>query len=513
MSKIGKAQGGDIGRTKVHMIRTVAPNYGEWVVLSGEASWDEEELAVDSTYFLLYIDEPEPGVDISLDFFSLSLPSAESYSDPSDLCGQIIMNGNAEANGFNAYPVDKSDWHDRVMVLEEENGNKYFHLGARSGSGSTIVFPINPSCMDVGVTYSVSGRFRVHSELAEDYYIYLRAQRPDQSWFSRSILDCPGHTFSDGWVTCSGQFIVDAELAQAIRVQWQHSFHDWRGGAYPVDYDDISIEYASGYVEKLKVSSDDTSCWGSNSEVHIASSTYYNFNSEAPNGFISSLGNRSNNSGGIVEIRLNEPPSIPIVSQDENPEFRTHVALMNRNVKIQSQDSDTKRGGYLQILHTPNQAQTIVGVEFSKMGQLGVIDRFPLQFVWSGSLAGTRVNKNSFRDNNMRCISMEGTSNVTISQNTANKNRGHCIYIGSLAVNNVIKQNFVTETSSVSWNDRIEAEDDHSAAAFKLSYQPNDCDDNIAVGNSQHGFKLVTPDRARLEVSLCLLCRMIICGH
>lgn len=139
------------------------------------------------------------------------------------------------------------------------------------------------------------------------------------------------------------------------------------------------------------------------------------------------------------------------------------------------------------------------------MGQLGNVDRFPLQFVWSGSVPGTRVVNNSFRDNNFRCMSMEGTSNVTISQNTANKNRGHCIYVGSLAMDNVIKQNFVSETSSVSWNDRIESEDDFSAAGFKLSYQPNDCDENIAVGNSHHGFKLVTPDRARLEVSLCLL--------
>jgi hypothetical protein len=502
VSKVGKATGGDIAKTKVHMIRTVAPNYGEWVVLSGEATWDEEELASDSTYFLLYIDEPEPGVDISLDFFSLSLPGAKSYSDPNDLCGELILNGDAEANGFNPYPVDKSDWHDRVMILEEDDGNKYFHLGARSGASSTIVFPINPSCMDVGVTYTVNGKFRIHSDLAEDYYIYLRAQRPDGSWFSRSIVDCPGHSFSDGWVTCSGQFIVDAELASSVQVKWQHRFHNWNGGSYPVDYDDISIEYASGYVDKLKVSADDVSCWGSNSEVHIASSTYYNFNNEAPNGVITTMGMKENSSGGIVEINLNAPPSMPIISQDESAESMTYVALLNRNVKIQGGDSDAKKGGYLQVLHTLDQLQTLVGVEFSRMGQLGNVDRFPLQIVWSGSVPGTTIAMNSFRDNNFRCISIEGTSNITISQNVANRNRGHCIYIGSLATHNAISNNFVSETLSTSWNDRIESEDDYNAAGYKLAYQPNDCDDNVAIGNSHHGFKLATPDRARLEVRI-----------
>ena len=37
------------------------------------------------------------------------------------------------------------------------------------------------------------------------------------------------------------------------------------------------------------------------------------------------------------------------------------------------------RGGYLQVLHTPNVAQVIEGVELTNMGQQGFKNRFPIQ--------------------------------------------------------------------------------------------------------------------------------------
>ena len=60
-------------------------------------------------------------------------------------------------------------------------------------------------------------------------------------------------------------------------------------------------------------------------------------------------------------------------------------------------------------------------------------------------MEGTLIDRNSFRESNQRCISVEGSSNVTISHNTAYKNKGHCIYIGFESAPNLIANNLVSD--------------------------------------------------------------------
>ena len=60
-------------------------------------------------------------------------------------------------------------------------------------------------------------------------------------------------------------------------------------------------------------------------------------------------------------------------------------------------------------------------------------------------MEGTLIDRNSFRESNQRCISVEGSSNVTISHNTAYKNKGHCIYIGFESESNLIANNLVSD--------------------------------------------------------------------
>lgn len=82
-------------------------------------------------------------------------------------------------------------------------------------------------------------------------------------------------------------------------------------------------------------------------------------------------------------------------------------------------------GGYVQVLHTPNVPQVIEGVELFNMGQMGVVNRFPLQFLYTGTVAGTSIARNTIRGSNHRCISMDGVSNATIASNVAYDTAGH----------------------------------------------------------------------------------------
>lgn len=96
-------------------------------------------------------------------------------------------------------------------------------------------------------------------------------------------------------------------------------------------------------------------------------------------------------------------------------------------------------GAYLQVLHTANVPQLISGVEFLNMGRNGEVDRFGLQILYSGSIEGTLITKNSFYKSNQRCIVVEGSSGMTVSHNVGVSNYGNCIWFGSQSQDNTIR--------------------------------------------------------------------------
>ena len=108
-----------------------------------------------------------------------------------------------------------------------------------------------------------------------------------------------------------------------------------------------------------------------------------------------------------------------------------------------------------------------------------------LQFLYSGNVTGTQVSRNSFRQSNQRCIVVEGTSNIAITDNIGYQTNGHCIYIGFNSKFNVISNNLVSDTKLISYSDRLPYETDYNPGAFLNWYSPNDFTKNIAVGGER----------------------------
>ena len=53
------------------------------------------------------------------------------------------------------------------------------------------------------------------------------------------------------------------------------------------------------------------------------------------------------------------------------------MALLSQNVVIKGSNNEANgKGGYRQVLHTPNISQTIQGGQFISMGRLGEFDHF-----------------------------------------------------------------------------------------------------------------------------------------
>ncbi len=73
-----------------------APNYGEWWDWYGSITWGADELDPTNAFALFRMSELETDVDISVDQIRIHHPTQGAFPDANDLCGELIMNGDAE---------------------------------------------------------------------------------------------------------------------------------------------------------------------------------------------------------------------------------------------------------------------------------------------------------------------------------------------------------------------------------------------------------------------------------
>ena len=323
----------------------------------------------------------EEEVDITMDSFEIFLPDESSYADPNALCDELVYNGDAEGNGFNPYPMGASIGHERIQVIEE-HGNKFWRLVNRENRYSSIDYTLNVGCLARGVWYRLSAKVRFNAKEgfvggSDGYYWYILYRKPSHWWIEHRIVHCDAQSIEDGWVTCSGDFIIDEDVSEGAEARLRLAHWSEEAMGYNLDFDDISIRYLEGYVDEIVVDSNDVSCWGNGSDVHITSATYYN--NHRDNGSFSQIHNHTDNGDGTTNIQLKEASFIPMISVDENEIDAVEIAILSRNIRVLGDNDEDNKGGYMQVLHTPNVAQVISGIEFINMGRLGEEDRFVSQ--------------------------------------------------------------------------------------------------------------------------------------
>lgn len=181
-----------------------------------------------------------------------------------------------------------------------------------------------------------------------------------------------------------------------------------------------------------------------------------------------------------------------VLTEEETPNMGVEVALLTRNIKIEGEFiegvSGQSDGGYLQILHTPNVAQTITGVEFVHMGQEKIRNKHPIQFLYTKDSTGSVVARNTIRDSHFRCISLDGVSGVTVSSNVAYNTAGHCYYLSYEAKGNTVVGNLGAKNNNdIRWSDNAPSTWDHDRATFRIDNPENNIVGNVAGGSGGRG--------------------------
>mmetsp|Transcript_29790 Transcript_29790/g.44184 ORF Transcript_29790/g.44184 Transcript_29790/m.44184 type:complete len:1743 (-) Transcript_29790:270-5498(-) len=464
----------------------------EWFQLSGAIEINTFDAYPDGVYNTLVVSGPEEGIDISIDDITLKLPSLASYPAKETICDQMVLNNGADLDPVHSFPLAPSFVKGSYVRIKNEIGNSYFSITGRTKDYASIQFELTQDCIMEYSMYNFRSRIRNHSPEKKKSRMSLKVTSDDPyaeiPFEIETIGWCPEASADDGWQVCESKFMfLDHHVnAAKLEVIWvvEQDLND-------VDYDDITVSLYQGPVSHLVLPATVAECWGEGSELIVTSHSL-----KMEDTFLNKITNVTLSDSGDEQVALLELETImpTHTTVKTSPTFAVEVALLTRNIvfdaKREDDDANPLHGGHLKIFHTPNQAQVIEGVEVRRFGQLGNIGRYPLHMHMSQNVPGSSISRNTVRDSSQRCIVIHDTHNVTLYENIAYDNTGHCFMIedGS-EEDNVFIRNLGALLHVTSINDTVSiTESDFRAAIFWTASPRNVFRENVGAGGGDNGF-------------------------
>lgn len=184
-------------------------------------------------------------------------------------------------------------------------------------------------------------------------------------------------------------------------------------------------------------------------------------------------------------------------------ESRAEVVLLTRNVTVQGSAGaadptgpDYQFGG--QIMAMGASRIRLDSVELSRMGQAGLLLRYPVHWHMMGDAgAGSFVRNSTLHDLYNRCITIHGTAGVLLDANAAYRTQGHCYFLedGS-ETGNLLSGNLALQVRKPSEADAILPTDrSHMGpAAFWITNPANHLVGNVAASSEGSGFWYALPE-------------------
>ena len=172
---------------------------------------------------------------------------------------------------------------------------------------------------------------------------------------------------------------------------------------------------------------------------------------------------------------------------------RAEVGLLGRNVVIQGDSASLAAGfgGHLIVMQR-GQAR-IEGVEFTRMGQKKLLARYPMHWHLSGDVTGQYFRNNSVWKTFNRCLTIHGTSNLSVSGNVCHDNIGHAYFLEDGAeTGNVLDGNLGLVTRRPATGEAV-LPSDVDPATFWITNPANVFRRNAAAGSRGFGYWYALP--------------------
>lgn len=172
-------------------------------------------------------------------------------------------------------------------------------------------------------------------------------------------------------------------------------------------------------------------------------------------------------------------------------DMRAEVGLISRDVTIQGDaDSATNRyGGHSMVMMGAQ--MHISGAEFTRMGQQGIIGRYPAHWHLIGDASGQYIQNSSFHNTFNKGLTVHGTQNVLVNENVVYEHIGHGYFLEDASeFDNVLSNNLaINARASDSLEVAPEPSDFNSVASFWIENADNTLIGNHAAGSEFEGFR------------------------
>lgn len=182
--------------------------------------------------------------------------------------------------------------------------------------------------------------------------------------------------------------------------------------------------------------------------------------------------------------------------------FGGHVMVMNEHHEEQVDRADSGEAWpdiWADDDNDPDLLPRVSGVEFCRMGQEGLLARYPFHWHRYGDADGSYIRNCAIRDSYQRAVTVHGTQNATVANNVALDVTGHCYFlegafedgrpVEGFETGTVLRGNVGALVHRFSTESREHVVSDAAPAAFWTNGPPESTVvDNVAAGVYGHGF-------------------------
>ncbi len=176
---------------------------------------------------------------------------------------------------------------------------------------------------------------------------------------------------------------------------------------------------------------------------------------------------------------------------------RAEVGLLSRNIVIRGDDvsDDDGFGGHIIVLEAGS--AHVSGVELTRMGQSGVLARYPFHWHLAGDRSGDYFVDSSVHHNYSRCVTVHGTHNVRVAGVVGYETFGHCFFLeDAVETGNTFEGNLGLGVRRPDEEDALLPTDVafQGPAVFWITNPDNRYLDNAAGGSQGSGFWMALPE-------------------
>lgn len=177
---------------------------------------------------------------------------------------------------------------------------------------------------------------------------------------------------------------------------------------------------------------------------------------------------------------------------------RAEVANLSRNIQITSDgnvEAMNYKGAHVMIM--PSSFGYIDGVEFSHMGRMGEMARYPFHWHRVGDASGQYIKNSSIHHSFQRCITVHATNNALVENNVCYDHYGHGFFLedGNEVGNTFAKNLGILSRRPLKDRHILQSDIDLTSpgrfpgpATFWVSNPNNIFKDNVAAGSQGTGY-------------------------